>query len=130
MHARRIRGQHGCQHRRLRLVADDHARDSMPQPRGQNIEVQAAGEAVEDLIHVAQHERILLHVRPAHVLGQAGAGRLLMDEIVRRLRAVAHRQGAAFVQIGRRFIISISSAQRNSRSASARRRGLCACRVE
>ena len=57
-------------------------------------EIEAAREAVENLVHVREHERVLRHVRLAHVLGQAGAGRLLMDELVGRLRAVAHRQRA------------------------------------
>ena len=34
------------------------------------------------------------------MLRQARAGRLLMNEVVRRLLAVAHRQGAVLVQIG------------------------------
>ena len=41
----------------------------------------------------------MLHL--AHVLGQARAGRLLMRELVGRLRAVADRQRALLVQLAR-----------------------------
>ena len=37
----------------------------------------------------------------AHVLGQAGRGRLLTGELVGRLRAVAQRQRGVQIQIGR-----------------------------
>ena len=39
-----------------------------------------------------EHEVVLLHVELAHVLGQAGRGRLHARELVGRLRAVAERQ--------------------------------------
>ena len=39
-----------------------------------------------------EHEVVLLHVEPAHVLGQAGGRRLHAGELVGRLRAVAQRQ--------------------------------------
>ena len=46
-----------------------------------------------------QDEKILLHVGLAHVLGQAGGGRLLAGELVGRLLAVADRQGAVKIQL-------------------------------
>ena len=101
VHARRIRRQHRREHRRLGLVAHRHAAAFFAVAAAEDFEIEPAREAVENLLHVLEHERILRHVGPAHVLGQAGAGRLLMHEIVRRLRAVAHRQRAVLVQIGR-----------------------------
>ncbi len=101
MHARRIRRQHGRQHRRLRLVADRDAASFFAIPAAQDVEIESPRQAAENLLHVLEHERILGHVRPAHMLGQPRARRLLMDEIVGRLRAVAHRQRAVLIQIGR-----------------------------
>ena len=66
----------------------------------ENLQRQAPRQTVQDLPHVAQHERILRDVGAAHVLRQSGAGRLLADEILRRLRAVAHRQRPGLVQVG------------------------------
>ena len=43
-------------------------------------------------VHLVQHEVVLLHVEPAHVLGQPGGRRLHAHELVGRLRAVAQRQ--------------------------------------
>ena len=101
MHARRIRRQHRRKHRRLRLVAHRDAAAFFAIAAAEDLEIEPAREALQNLRHVLEHERILRHVRAAHVLGQAGAGRLLVHEIVRRLRAVAHRQRAVLVEIGR-----------------------------
>jgi hypothetical protein len=56
---------------------------------------------VEDLVHVGEDELVLLHVEPAHVLGQAGGRRLHAREVVGRLRAVAQRQVGLGVQFAR-----------------------------
>ena len=100
VHAGRVGRQHGAQHGRLGLIADDHAAIFQAPAPGQNLQRQAAGQAVQDLPHVAEHEGILRDVGAAHVLRQSGAGRLLADEILRRLHAVAHRQRPVFVQVG------------------------------
>ena len=44
---------------------------------------------------------VLLHVEPAHVLGQAGGRRLHADELIGRLRSVAKREFGLDVQISR-----------------------------
>ena len=54
---------------------------------------------VEDASHLGQHERVLLHVRAAQTLGDAGRARLRADELVGRLRAVAHRQLGVRVEL-------------------------------
>ena len=54
----------------------------------ENIQIESARERIENAVHLAEHERDLVHVHPAHVFGQAGCGRLLADEIIRRLRTV------------------------------------------
>jgi len=66
---------------------------------GEDVEIEPAGERVEDLVHVAQHEVVLLHVELAHVLGQAGGGRLHPGELVGRLGPVAQRQLGLGVQL-------------------------------
>ena len=43
---------------------------------------------------------VLVHVRPAHVLGQAGGRRLVVDEVLRALRAAAERQIRVQVEVG------------------------------
>ena len=48
---------------------------------------------------LCEHEVVLLHVELAHVLGQAGGGRLHAHELVGRLRAVAQRQLGLGVEI-------------------------------
>jgi hypothetical protein len=60
---------------------------------------EAARQRLEDAAHLAEHERVLLHVRAAHPLRQARAGRLRVRELVGGLRAVAHRQRAVHVQL-------------------------------
>ena len=62
-------------------------------------EIETARERRQDVAHVREHERVLRHVRAAHVLGQAGRRRLRADELVGRLRAVAHRQRPVRVQL-------------------------------
>jgi hypothetical protein len=66
---------------------------------GQHVERETARQRGQDGAHLRQHERVLLHVRAAHPLGKAGRRRLRADEIVRRLRAVAHRQRAVGVEL-------------------------------
>ena len=67
---------------------------------GKNAQVQTTGEGVENLIHVGQHEVILLHVELGHVLRQTGGGGLLPREIVGRLLTIAKGQGGVEVEIG------------------------------
>jgi hypothetical protein len=101
MYAGRVGRENQSHHGRLRLVADHHAAFFDAIPPAENVEIEPAGQRVEHLIHVGQHEIVLLHVRRAHVLGQAGRGRLLAGEFLRRLLAVAHRQRGVEIEVGR-----------------------------
>ena len=100
VHPRRVRGQHEPHHRTLHLIADRDA-PLLAVPRRQHVERQAAGQRRENGAHLGQHERIFLHVRPAHPLGQPRARRLRPHELVGRLAAVAHRQRGIHIQLAR-----------------------------
>ena len=63
---------------------------------GKDIQIQTASQRGQDLVHVREHERIFFHIRPAHMLRQTGAGRLLVDEVVDRLNSVADGQISVF----------------------------------
>ena len=81
------------------LVAHDHAAVFFAVAVSEDREIEAAGEGVENLVDVLEHERRFGHVRAAHVLGQPGAGGLGVDELIRRLRAVTHRERGAGVKL-------------------------------
>ena len=68
---------------RLGLVADHHAAALRAVAARQDVQVQTSRQAIQNLVHVRQHERVLGHVRPAHVFRQPRRGRLLVHEIVR-----------------------------------------------
>ena len=67
----RIGRQHQPEHRALRLIADGHAA-FLAVAAAEHVEREPARERGQDVPHLAQHERVLLHVRAAHPLGQAG----------------------------------------------------------
>ena len=92
MHAGRVAWQHHAEHVGLRLVAEQSACGVKAVTLREDVQIESASERVENAVHLAEHERDLVHVLAAHVLGQAGCGRLLADEIIRRLRTVAERQ--------------------------------------
>ena len=98
MHTRRVRRQHETEHRTLRLIADRHAALFALAGR-EHVERQPARQRLEDVAHLAEHERVLLHVRAAHALGQTRGRRLRVDELVGGLRAVAHRQRGVHVEL-------------------------------
>ena len=100
MHARRVGRQHQADHRRLCLVADWHAALLDAVAPGENVEIETAGQGLQHFAHVRQHEVVLVHVRPAHVLGQAGGRRLVVDEVLRGLAAVAEGQVRGQVEVG------------------------------
>ena len=83
----------------MRLVADGHAARLDAVAAREDIERQPARQRVQDLVHVGEHEVVLLHVGLAHVLRQAGAGRLLAGEVVGRLFAVAHGESGVQIEI-------------------------------
>jgi len=92
-------GRTGPRRGRLRLVADGHATVLLAVPLPKDPRIEAAGEGVEDSIHVGKHEHVLLHVGPAEALRQAGRGRLALHEVVGRLRTAANRAGAIGIEI-------------------------------
>jgi hypothetical protein len=100
MNAWRIRGQDQAEHRRLGLVTHDDAARFHSVAPGQDIEVQPAREAIEDPVHVREHEMVFGHVMPAHVFGQTGRRGLLAGKIRRRLLPIAHGQSGVAIKIG------------------------------
>ena len=98
--AGRVRRQHETEHGRGRLITHHHAAAFVAVAARENVQRQPAREAVENLVHVREHEVVLRHVELAHVLGQAGGRGLLAREVVGRLRAVAHRQRGVAVEVG------------------------------
>ena len=129
VHARRVRRQHETEHRALRLIADRHAALLALAGR-EHVERQAARQRLEDVAHLAEHERVLLHVRAAHALGQPGGRRLRVHELVGRLRAVAHRQRGVHVELAG---LADPGDQVVDRDLAQRRRGRaapCARRAE
>ena len=73
VHARRIRRQHQADDRALRLIADRHAALFAVAGATSTSSARPRVSDVEDAAHLGEHERVLLHVRAAHALGQAGA---------------------------------------------------------
>ena len=67
----------------------------------QDLQIEPARQRFQDLVHVRQHEVVLLHVVSAHVFRQAGGSRLLAGEVLGRLLTVAHGQRAILVEIRR-----------------------------
>ncbi len=61
------------ENRRLALVTDRDSSAFFSVPASQDAEIQAAVNGSQNLVHVCQHEGILLHVGLAHVLGQTSA---------------------------------------------------------
>ena len=53
----------------------------------------------ENAPHLGEHEHVLLHVRAAQALGQAGRPGLRAHEFVGALRTVAHRQFGVRIQL-------------------------------
>ena len=100
MHARRVRREHEADDGTLNLVADRHPALFSVAAR-EHVEREAARERREDVAHLGEHERVLLHVRAAEPLGQAGARRLRADEFIGRLSPVAHWEGGVHVQLAR-----------------------------
>ena len=94
----RIRRQHEPEHRTLRLKADRHAA-LFAVARRQHVEREPARQRRQDAPHLGQHEPVLLHVGPAHPLGQARARRLGARELLGRLRPIAHRQRRVHVEL-------------------------------
>jgi hypothetical protein len=86
-----------------RLIADRHTARFLAVAASQNIQWEATGERVQDLIHIGQHEMILLHVGLAHVFRQTGTGGLLAGEIVGRLFSITHMESSVQIQVGRLF---------------------------
>ena len=84
----------------LALVADGHAAVFFAVAAGVDIQGQTAGQAIEDFGHVAQHEAIFLHVALAHVLGEPGASRLLVDKIANGLNSISDAQRFVFEKLG------------------------------
>ncbi len=111
--ARRVRRQHGPQHRRVGLVAHRHAAFLDAEALREDLVRQAAGEGVEDVAHPRQDEVVLRHVRRTHVLGQARGGGLNGAEFLRRLRAIAQRQGRGEIKIGRLLAVFDERGDRN-----------------
>ena len=91
VHPRRVRRQHHAEDRRRRLVAPHHA-ILLAEAARKDSRIEPACERRQDVVDVVQHVPQLLHVHAAHVLGQTGGCRLLPDEVVGCLHAVAQRQ--------------------------------------
>lgn len=100
MNARRVVWENGSEDRGLVLEADGHAASFIAVSFGEDIEWEASGEGFEDLAHVAKNEGVLLHVGAAHMFGEAGAGRLLPDEIGDGLGAITEGDGCGLKEIG------------------------------
>ena len=100
VHPRRVRRQHHAEHRRRRLVAP-HDAVLLAVPSREDVWIEATRQRDQDLVEVVEHVPQLLHVHAAHVLGEAGRGRLLPDELVGRLAAVAQGQLRGREQLGR-----------------------------
>ena len=98
VHARRVRRQDQTEHRALHLVTDRNAA-LLTVPGREHVEREPARQRLEDVAHLAQHERVLLHVRAAHALGESRARRLRVDELVGGLRAIAHGERGVHVQL-------------------------------
>ena len=113
MHARRVRRQHRAEYRRLCLIAHHYAAALCAPAFRENVQVEPARQAVQNLAHVGEYEGILAHVGLAHVLGQAGAGRLLVRKVVGRLLPVTHRQRRLFVILARRLHLRDQLRNRN-----------------
>ncbi len=100
MDARRVRRQHEAEDGALRLVADGHLA-FLAVPGAEHIEGEPPRQRRQDVPHLGEHERVLLHVRAAHPLGQAGARRLGVGKLVGALRAIAHRERRVHVELAR-----------------------------
>ena len=96
----RIGGKNHSQGGGLGLVADNHAAVFYTVTPCQDIKIQSPGQGVEHLVHVGQHEVVLLHVGLAHMLREPRRGRLLPGKIIRGLHAISHRQRAIEIKIG------------------------------
>ena len=82
----------------MRLIADGDAALLALAGR-EHVERQAARQRLEDVAHLAEHERVLLHVRAAHALRQPRGRRLGVGELVGGLRAGPHRQRGVHEQL-------------------------------
>ena len=97
VHPGSVRGQHQTEHRSLSLITHGHPSLDAVSAR-EHVKVQAPRQRCQDGPHLPQHERVLLHVRAAHVLRHAGTGRLRLDELLWRLAAIANRQRRVHVE--------------------------------
>ena len=74
MDSGRVARQHHAQHVGLSLIAEQPAVEVITVTIRENIQIESARERIENAVHLAKHERDLVHVHPAHVFGQAGCG--------------------------------------------------------
>ena len=100
MNAWRIGWQDGAQHGRLRLITHHDTPRLDAITARQDIQIESSRQRIEDVGHVLEHKRVLLHVRQAHVLGQPRGGRLLMRELRWRLLPIADRNSPFGVMVG------------------------------
>jgi hypothetical protein len=98
--------------------------------RREDVQIEPAGQRLEDVAHLAEHELILLHVRAAEGFGQPRARGLLPGEIVWCLRSIAERQLGVRVEIAGGLHHRDQIGNRNPAQRVARALGPCACRAE
>ena len=101
MHARGVVGQNHPEHGRLGLEAQGHAARFNAVAAGQHGQVQSTRQGVENRGQILQHELVLGHIGPAHVLREAGRRRLQLDEVRGRHGSVAQRQRGFHEELGR-----------------------------
>ena len=71
------------------MKADFDATSLFAPSSREDVEFESSREAIENLLHVFQDERVLPHILATHMFGEPGGGRLLVNKIIRRLLPVA-----------------------------------------
>ena len=123
VHSGRIGRQDQSQDRALALVADRHT-SLFAVTLSQDVEIQPSSQGVQDILHLGKDEVILLHIGPAHMLGQTRGCGLSPHKFIGRLSAIAQREFGVHVEFACLFDLLDEVIHRDSAERAPRPVGL------